>query len=559
MAVTLLSWIMILFLAVSLGSVFLYGIMDNSAKERTSIEFDLAVVTGLMCLNVYAQIYSIFSNVGIEAFFLILAAGLLCSFFWLIDVKPKRKVQLDHIAYGGWRPAALFVMITFIGLCTLKAPNNVDTYLYHAQAIRWIEEYGVVPGLGNLHNRFAYNSAFMPLQALFSFAWLFEQPLHSLNGFFGCFLVCYAVITNKLFSRFDSRLSDFLKLVIIVYVYVNRNNLSSPGTDISAMLVLLYISCKWSEYTERKERDPQFFGVVCLIAVWTVTLKLSAVTCLLLAVYPAAVLIKEKKWKIIRRDIACGIVIAAPWLVRNVIISGYLLYPYSRIDLFGFDWKMPAEILDYDRKEIIVWGREVKDVSRYDESVGQWFGTWFGNQMLRNKIFIIAGFAATAVIAVLILMKLTRIIKKKESVTFFLEDVREGLLIAAMLAGEIFWLFSAPLVRYGMVYLLMPSAVIAFLVKEAAGEKRFRKWMFSGIIFAGCLAFLYKDEDFRAVEPHGYWKMDNVKNDWYGFEIYTPAEGYISGYADFPAAAREDTLEDILPRGSRIEDGFRPR
>lgn len=80
MAVTLLSWIMILFLAVSLGRVFLYGIMEDSAKERASIEFDLAVVTGLMCLNVYAQIYSIFSNVGREAFFLILAAGLVCIF-----------------------------------------------------------------------------------------------------------------------------------------------------------------------------------------------------------------------------------------------------------------------------------------------------------------------------------------------------------------------------------------------------------------------------------------------------------------------------------------------
>lgn len=559
MAVTLLSWIMILFLAVSLGRVFLYGIMEDSAKERASIEFDLAVVTGLMCLNVYAQIYSIFSNVGREAFFLILAAGLVCIFFRLIYIRPKRKVQMDHMNYGGWRLGALFIIISFIGLCTLKAPNNVDTYLYHAQAIRWIEEYGVVPGLGNLHNRFAYNSAFMPLQALFSFAWLFEQPLHSLNGFFGCFLVCYGVITNKLFSQLDSRLSDFLKLVIIIYVYVNRNNLSSPGSDISAMLVLLYISCKWSEYTERKERDSQFFGIICLISVWAVTLKLSVVTCLLLTAYPAVTLIKEKKWKVIRKDIVCGIVVATPWLVRNVIISGYILYPYSRIDLFGFDWKMPAEILDYDRKEIMVWGREVKDVSKYDESIGQWFGTWFGNQMLRNKIFIIAGFVATAVIVVLIFIKLTGIIKKKASINFFLEDIREGLLIVTMLTGEIFWLFSAPLVRYGMVYLLMPSAVIAFLVKEAAGEKRFRKWMLSGIVFAGCLVCLYKDEDFRAISPHGYWKIDNIKNDWYGFEIYTPAEDSISGYEDFPAATREEILEDILPRGSRIEDGFRAR
>lgn len=35
-----------------------------------------------------------------------------------------------------------------------------NTDLYHVQSIRWIEEYGIAPGLGNLHYHLAYNSAF---------------------------------------------------------------------------------------------------------------------------------------------------------------------------------------------------------------------------------------------------------------------------------------------------------------------------------------------------------------------------------------------------------------
>ena len=49
---------------------------------------------------------------------------------------------------------------------------HYDTGLYHAQAIRWIEEYGVVPGLANLHSRFGYNSASFALSAFFSETWL---------------------------------------------------------------------------------------------------------------------------------------------------------------------------------------------------------------------------------------------------------------------------------------------------------------------------------------------------------------------------------------------------
>ena len=64
---------------------------------------------------------------------------------------------------------------------------HVDTGLYHAQAIRWIEEYGVVPGLGNLHSRFAYNSAAFPLCAVYSMRWLggslFPEGIHAVQGF----------------------------------------------------------------------------------------------------------------------------------------------------------------------------------------------------------------------------------------------------------------------------------------------------------------------------------------------------------------------------------------
>ena len=70
---------------------------------------------------------------------------------------------------------------------------HYDTGLYHAQSIRWIEEYGVVPGLGNLHTRLAYNSASFCLSALYSFAFLGGQSYHCVAGFLAFLLavVCF--------------------------------------------------------------------------------------------------------------------------------------------------------------------------------------------------------------------------------------------------------------------------------------------------------------------------------------------------------------------------------
>lgn len=107
-----------------------------------------------------------------------------------------------------WKLCVCIIVIAYIGLWALKSPTFVDTYLYHAQAIRWIEEYGVVSGLGNLHNRFAYNSAFMPLQAFFTFSWIYNPSLYSLNGFLCAFFLIYAVITNRIFIKKEVGLSD---------------------------------------------------------------------------------------------------------------------------------------------------------------------------------------------------------------------------------------------------------------------------------------------------------------------------------------------------------------
>lgn len=555
MVITLLSWVLVLFMAISIGRVLVHFIASDSFNGTTKI--DVYVIAGIVFLNVYAQIYSIFSNIGKAAFCLIFVFAIMCAIYSLIfnnqTFHTKRLVNVPV-----WRYCVIFVSAVFVGLYTMKAPTHVDTYVYHAQAIRWLEEFGVVPGLGNLHNRFAYNSAIMSLHALFSFSWFLEQPLHSLNGFLGCFFVIYALITNKFFTKSASRLSDILKWMIVLYVYVNQNNISSPGSDIPAMLMVLYVMCKWSECSEYRE-GIQSYGVICLFAAWAASVKLSAATCMMLTLYPAVMLVKGKRWKTILVDLISGLFIVIPWMVRNVIISGYLLYPYAGIDLFHFDWKMSAEVLDYDRKEIIVWGREVKDVSRFDESITQWFSTWYHGQQFRDKLFILAGFLATFVLVILILVKLMGKMQKKNYIKFFFSHASEWLLIITMLVSEVFWLFSAPLLRYGVVYLLMPTAVLIFVVKEFMGEYRFRRWAAIGMVFIACLVFLRNDEDFRLVTPHGYWKMDNVENDWYGFEIYSPVQDTLSGYDDFPAVTNESVLENIVPRGNKIEDGFKVR
>ena len=69
----------------------------------------------------------------------------------------------------GWRPAAFAIALgavaVWLGSRAMAVPDNYDSGLYHFQVIRWIREFPVVPGLGNLHSRYAFNVSFFPAVA----------------------------------------------------------------------------------------------------------------------------------------------------------------------------------------------------------------------------------------------------------------------------------------------------------------------------------------------------------------------------------------------------------
>jgi hypothetical protein len=88
----------------------------------------------------------------------------------------------------GLRRAPLLVSVAFSLVCALavmeivQQPKDGDTGLYHLQTIKWIEAYGAVPGLGNLHEAYAWNSMWYPLHVLFGFSFLNIPTVLVVNG-----------------------------------------------------------------------------------------------------------------------------------------------------------------------------------------------------------------------------------------------------------------------------------------------------------------------------------------------------------------------------------------
>lgn len=505
---------------------------------------------GITVIMVYAQFFSIFYKVGLAANVLLL---LICGGCILKYGKEMTEhLRMRFLTTTSLKKGAVLLLFLFFAYGASTGIIHYDTGLYHAQSIRWIEEFGVVPGLGNLHSRLAYNSASFCLSALYSFAFLGGQSFHCCAGFLAFLLavVCFSGLCSK--SIKTPVLSDFVRIMGVYYLLIIFDEMISPASDYFMVLSIFYIIITWLELLERGEKSYLPYGFLCVMGVSVVTIKLSGALILLLTIKPAVMLIKEKRGKAIAGFLGAGILTAVPFLIRNVILSGFLVYPFTFIDLFDFDFKIPKGLADYDSREIQVWGRGYSDVTRYEEPITEWLPQWALSLDVFNKVFLLL-----ALSALVMLVGLCAYTIKKRN-----KEMLDYLLVAGTMAVSfLFWLTSAPLIRYGCVYLwVLPMLVWGFFyLKVSPGLDGYRMFLLL-LVAVGCYkacAFAVETVENATAEylviQKDYENFETISYELNGYTFYYPAEGDRTGYEDFPASPIK--AADIF-RGESIEEGF---
>lgn len=545
----ILIWLYMLFTCYVIGFAcirLLRGKEAYQCRKETSYLY-----AGIGAVTVYAQFFSIFWKVGLWANLILLLICILC----VVALKRQflEELQTCRLTISPIKAVLILALFLIFAYGTSTGIIHYDTGLYHAQSIRWIEEYGVVPGLGNLHSRLAYNSAAFCLSALYSMAFLGGQSYHCAAGFlaFLLALVCMEAFTRERIK--SPRISDFARLAAVYYLLIIFDEMVSPASDYFMVLLVFFIIIRWLDLMEWKERLYLPYAFLDVLGVVVLTVKLSGALILFLVLKPAFMMIREKRGKDIFRFLSLGVLTVLPFLVRNVILSGWLIYPFTALDFFSFAFKIPKGMAEYDAREIQVYGRGFSDVERYGEPIMDWLPEWIRNLDATNKAFL-----AMALGGVILLLLLTvyAIWKKKKDMIDFLHVA--GTLAVCFL----FWLFSAPLIRYGCVFLwLLPVLVWGYLyLKISPHLDRFKIYFILLAVFGvyKLSAFgieVYKGASGRyLIYQKDYENFETMSYELHGVTFYYPVSGDRVGYRDFPSAPQK--AEDIF-LGDTIEDGFR--
>ena len=431
---------------------------------------------------------------------------------------------------------------------------HYDSDLYHAQSIRWIEEYGIVKGLGNIHVRFAYNSSVFALSALYSMREIAGQSLHTVNGLIALLL---SVELLEAFKR-QPALSDFARLGAFYYLTLVYRDIVAPASDYCVMCLVFYMIIRWLSYLEAGEKNIAPYGLLCVMGVYGVTLKLTAGVILLLLIKPAYVLIKEKRYREIIIYFTMGLFVIAPWIIRTALISGYLLYPFPALDVLNVDWKINAASAALDAAEIKTLGRGLNNAALVDLPVSEWFPHWFRTMLpATGKLLILADMVCIAFFAGLAVFLMIRLVQKEN-----VQDMADRFLVfAAVTASYLFWQMSAPLLRYGYAYVLLlvmlTTGIIYQKVKKSGRLVCCAVVLFISIKALSLAGYLTDTADkpfYIAQQDYGVYDLDSFEAG--GTTFYYPKEGDRVGYVNFPAIPRRVTIK---LRGKGIKSGFYPQ
>ncbi len=365
MLLILVSWLYISFITINLGCLF--------AKLLKVKNKDLSVTAllGLFSTTLLASFWAIFKNIGFEFHTCLLGITLVCSYFIRHDIKALLQTSLSNIkSLNPIIKIFLFLNSLLIIAQCATVPYVIDNESYYIQTIKWLNEYGLVKGVGNVHFFLAQTSGWHITQSAFSFSFLYPN-FNDISGY--CLLLGNIFCILKLNQYFIDK--KFNNLVIGMLPLSNVflfQFISAPSPDIPVYILSFIIFSYFLNSTAETYKND--FKIISIFIIYLIFIKTTAVALLLL---PLIMLFSNHK-KTLSTIIPLGItgmVTLVAFVVKNTIVSGYPLFPIINI-AYDCDWIIPKEIAQRYYDETKVYGyllqKSVYSTMNYKQLLVRW-------------------------------------------------------------------------------------------------------------------------------------------------------------------------------------------
>lgn len=292
------------------------------------------ILTGLFSQLLFASFYALF--LPIDAYFylinFVIAATLNYNSYSLVSELVKGTID-SFRSFSLSTKLVFFLVVILTVLSASSVPFLADNESYYIQTIKWLNNYGLVKGLVNLHLFFGQSSGWHILQSTFNFSF-FSFFGNDLNGFLLVGLSFYSAVKwhdyTSSFKVDDLYGALFFGCWIILNLFI-----SAPSPDLPLMVILPLIVHLFIKSYSVPDQENVF--LVMILSVLLVLIKVTIAPVLLL---PLILIVRARSKQLVLNVFPIALLALVSFLARNFIISGYPFYPLTLgSELFEVDWK----------------------------------------------------------------------------------------------------------------------------------------------------------------------------------------------------------------------------
>ena len=404
----------------------------------------------------------------------------------------------------------LFLIISSLLTFLLIIKSNVnrpDAGLYHLPYISILNENKIFFGLSNIHSRFAHVSIIQYLSAINN-NYLFLNngisiPLASIVSFFYLyfFFDVWTIIKNKKHIN----ISKIFSLFILIYISFKITRYSSFGNDAVAHLSYFYlISCILKDTLKEVN-----FSKILLISVF---IFINKPMLGLVFLIPSTIFLIKNNFKFIKifnSIFSLPILLLSIWLIKNIIISGCVIFPIKNSCIEKLPWTNIQQIKS-SQIEGQAWSkgwpdRDDKKISMQEFSKDfNWVSAW-GKKHMKYILNIITPYIVVLLLIIIFIKNRTKIHKSSKNKDKDLL-IRLWLSILTSLIGTFSFFLIFPIYRYGYSYLITLIALLFIIIINNNTRSIKNVFIFRFFLILSLIAFMAKQSQKLLVNnENGKW------------------------------------------------------
>lgn len=377
-----LSWLYIFFTTVNLG------VMTNKVLALKNQNFVVTVILGLFATTILASIWAIFGRINIEFHFFLILLNAFILFRYKTEVWKcyyDFGYQFRSLSLG----LKLFLFaITFLIIAQCASiPYVIDNESYYIQTIKWLNAYGFVKGLVNLHFFLGQVSGWHVTQSVFNFSFLYSN-FNDLSGF--CLLLGNIFAIEKLNSYFRNNHKVYLMIGLLPLANIFFFQfISAPSPDIAVYILTFVIVFYFLE--NFKSCTVECFHLIVLLVLYLLYIKNTALAFALLPLALFVVHFRLLSKNMFQPTFLAALVLGL-FITKNLIVCGSPVFPSRLIAATTLDHAIPEQMERFYHNELKLYGYFL--TSQQYESMSEWqlFRQWLALPKLNglfNKLAIL--------------------------------------------------------------------------------------------------------------------------------------------------------------------------